>query len=94
MTSLSKSISRQLEELSDSEQKLVEIIAEHESTQSEDIYEVFHECTDLCITRYSKMVNKLDQLCIIDAPKTDVDDYEGSQDISLEYEAEAILNRL
>ena len=87
-------LSRRLQELSDSEQALVEVIAELDGEQAGDVYEVFHEQTDLGYTRYSEIINKLDKLDIIDASYTDVDGRGRSRELSLNYDAEAVLDRL
>jgi cell division control protein 6 len=87
-------LSRRLGELSDSESALLEVIAEHEGEQAGDIYEAFHDRTDLGYTRYSEIINKLDQLDIIDATYTDVEGRGRTRELSLNYEAEAVLDRL
>ena len=87
-------LSRRLQELSDSETALVEVIAEEDGRQAGEIYEVFHERTDLGYTRYSEIINKLDQLGIIDASYTDVDGRGRSRELSLNYDADAVTNRL
>ncbi|MFB6280881.1 MAG: ORC1-type DNA replication protein, partial [Haloferacaceae archaeon] len=53
-------LSRRLTELSDSERTLVEVIADNEGDRAGEVYEAFHERTDLGYTRYSELVNKLD----------------------------------
>jgi cell division control protein 6 len=87
-------LSRRLQELSDSETALVEVIAEEDGRQAGEIYEVFHERTDLGYTRYSEIINKLDQLGIIDASYTDVDGRGRSRELSLNYDADAVTDRL
>jgi cell division control protein 6 len=87
-------LSRRLDELTDSEAALVEVIADHDGEQAGDIYEVFHERTDLGYTRYSEIINKIDQLDIIDATYTDVDGRGRSRELSLNYDADAVLDRL
>jgi cell division control protein 6 len=87
-------LSRQLRELTDSERALVEVVAEHDGEKAGDIYEVFHERTDLGYTRYSEIINKLDQLDIIQADYTDVEGRGRSRKLTLDYEAEAVLDRL
>jgi cell division control protein 6 len=87
-------LSRRLQELSDSETALVEVIAEEDGRQAGEIYEVFHERTDLGYTRYSEIINKLDQLGIIDATYTDVDGRGRSRELSLNYDADAVTDRL
>jgi cell division control protein 6 len=87
-------LSRRLGELTDSEASLLEVIAEHDGEQAGDIYDTFHERTDLGYTRYSEIINKLDQLGVIDATYTDVDGRGRSRELSLNYDAEAVLDRL
>ena len=87
-------LSRRLGGLSDSEAALLSVIATHEGEQAGDIYEAFHERTDLGYTRYAEIINKLDQLGIIDARYADVEGRGRSRELSLEYDAEAVLERL
>ncbi|MEF8813720.1 MAG: ORC1-type DNA replication protein [Halovenus sp.] len=87
-------LSRRLRELSESETALVEVIAQQDGEQAGDIYETFHDRTDLGYTRYSEIINKLDQLDIIDTAYTDVDGRGRSRELSLNYDAEAVLDRL
>jgi len=87
-------LSRRLQALSDSETALVEVIAENSGEQAGDIYDRFHEQTDLGYTRYSEIINKLDQLGIIDASYTDVEGRGRSRELCLNYDAEAVTDRL
>ncbi|AEH36212.1 ORC1-type DNA replication protein [Halopiger xanaduensis] len=87
-------LARSLSGLTDTERALLEVIAHRDGEQAGDIYEAFHERTDLGYTRYSEIVNKLDQLGLIDAEYTDVDGRGRSRSLSLSYEKEAVLNRL
>jgi len=87
-------LSRRLQELSDSETALVEVIAEHSGEQAGEIYDRFHEKTDLGYTRYSEIINKLDQLGIIDASYTEVEGRGRSRELSLNYDADAVTDRL
>jgi len=87
-------LSRRLQELSDSERALVKVIADHGGEQAGDIYEAFHEETDLGYTRYSEIINKLDQLRIVDASYTDVEGRGRSRELSLNYDADAVIERL
>ncbi|WP_246984727.1 ORC1-type DNA replication protein [Halorientalis marina] len=87
-------LSRALRGLSDSESALVEVIADHSGEQAGDVYEAFHERTDLGYTRYSEIINKLDRLGIVDATYTDVDGRGRSRELTLEYDPEAVLDRL
>ena len=87
-------LSRRLQELTESEASLVEVIAEHDGQKAGDIYEIFQEKTDLGYTRYSEIINKLDQLGIIDASYTNVEGRGRSRELTLQYDADAVLDRL
>jgi len=87
-------LSRRLQELSDSERALVEVIAAHDGQKAGDIYDAFNDETDLGYTRYSEIINKLDQLGIIDADYTDVEGRGRSRELTLNYDADAVLDRL
>jgi cell division control protein 6 len=87
-------LSRQLRGLSDRERDLVRVIAEHDGDQAGAVYDAFHEETDLGYTRYSEIVNKLDQLGVVDATYADVEGRGRSRSLSLAYEPEAVLERL
>ena len=87
-------LSQRLQELSDSERALVEVIADHDGQMAGDIYEAFTDESGLGYTRYSEIINKLDQLGIIDADYTDVDGRGRSRELTLNYDAAAVLERL
>ncbi|PSP97384.1 cell division control protein 6 [Halobacteriales archaeon QS_1_68_44] len=72
----------------------VHVLAEYDGERAGDVYEAFDERTDLGYTRYSEIINKLDQLGLIDAEYTDVEGRGRSRALSLSYDAEAILERL
>lgn len=87
-------LSRRLGGLSRSETELVAVIAEHEGEQAGEVYEAFHDRTGLGYTRYAEIITKLDQLGIIDATYTDVEGRGRSRELSLNYDARAVLDRL
>ncbi|WP_229125323.1 ORC1-type DNA replication protein [Halapricum desulfuricans] len=87
-------LSRHLRGLSDSEQMLVEVLAEEGGGRAGDIYEAFHDRSELGYTRYSEIINKLDQLDIIDTEYTTVDGRGRSRELTLNYDADAVLERL
>ena len=87
-------LSRSLRTLSDSERALVEVLVEHDGQRAGDVYEAFHDRTDLGYTRYSEIVNKLDQLDIIDATYTTVEGRGRSRELSLSYDPDAVRERL
>ncbi|GAB7014304.1 ORC1-type DNA replication protein [Halolamina salina] len=87
-------LARSLRELSDSERALVRVVAEHGGEQAGDVYDVFHEETDLGYTRYSEIVKKLEQLGVLETEYADVEGRGRSRSLSLAYEPEAVLDRL
>ena len=87
-------LSRRLQELSESERALVAVVADHDGERAGAVYEAFDERTDLGYTRYSEIVNKLDQLGIIDASYADVDGRGRTRELSLNYDPEAVTDRL
>jgi cell division control protein 6 len=87
-------LSRHLRGLSESERAFVRTLAEHDGQRAGDVYEAFHDETGLGYTRYSEIINKLDQLGLIDAEYADVDGRGRSRELSLSYDAEAVLERL
>ena len=87
-------LSRSLRGLSASERALVRVLAEHDGERAGTVYEAFHEETDLGYTRYSEIINKLDQLGVIETAYADVEGRGRSRELSLAYDAEAILDRL
>jgi len=87
-------LNHSLHALGENEEVLVRVIAEHDGEQAGEVYDAFHEETDLGYTRYSEIINKLDQLGIIDATYTNVDGRGRSRSLSLRYDPEAVLSRL
>ncbi|WP_293026740.1 ORC1-type DNA replication protein [Natronococcus sp.] len=87
-------LSRSLSGLSDTERALLEVIATNDGGQAGEVYETFHEETGLGYTRYSEIVNKLDQLGLIDADYADIEGRGRSRSLSLSYKKEAVLDRL
>jgi cell division control protein 6 len=87
-------LARSLRELSDSERALVRVVAEHGGEQAGDVYDAFHEETDLGYTRYSEIVKKLEQLGVLETEYADVEGRGRSRSLSLAYEPEAVLDRL
>jgi cell division control protein 6 len=87
-------LSRHLRGLSESEAALVRVLAEYDGQRAGDVYEAFSETTDLGYTRYSEIINKLDQLGLIDAEYTNVEGRGRSRALSLSYDSDAILDRL
>ncbi len=88
------SLSHSLSGLSETERTLLEVIADNDGSQAGDVYEAFHETTDLGYTRYSEIVNKLDQLGLIDAEYAEIEGRGRSRKLTLAYDRDAVLNRL
>ena len=87
-------LSHKLRGVSSSEAALIRVIAENEGAQAGDVYEAFHTETDLGYTRYSELINKLDQLGVIEAEYAQVDGRGRSRSLSLAHDADAVLERL
>jgi cell division control protein 6 len=87
-------LSRHLRGLSESEAALIRVLADHDGEQAGEVYEAFSEVTDLGYTRYSEIVNKLEQLGLIETQYTSVDGRGRSRALSLSYDADAVLDRL
>ncbi|UPM43455.1 ORC1-type DNA replication protein [Halocatena salina] len=87
-------LSRRLRDLSDTEIALVKAIAEHNGERAGVVYESFEDRTGLGYTRYSELINKLDQLDLIDAEYTSVDGRGRSRKLSLTYEESAVRERI
>ncbi len=87
-------LSQQLRGLSTSERDLVRVIAAHEGELAGAVYEAFEEETGLGYTRYSELINKLDQLGVIRAEFTSVEGRGRSRALSLAHDADAVVSRL
>ncbi|MFP9192391.1 ORC1-type DNA replication protein [Natronosalvus vescus] len=87
-------LSRSLNNLAENERNLLAVLVEHDGAQAGDVYDLFHDETGLGYTRYSEIVNKLDQLGLIDAEYAEIDGRGRSRALSLAYEPEAIRDRL
>ncbi|PSQ31165.1 cell division control protein 6 [Halobacteriales archaeon SW_6_65_46] len=87
-------LSRHLRGLSESEQAFLRTLAGHDGQRAGDVYDAFHDATDLGYTRYAEIINKLDQLGLIDAEYAEVEGRGRSRELSLSYDAEAVLERL
>ena len=70
------------------------MLADHDGEQAGDVYEAFSDVTGLGYTRYSEIVNKLEQLGLIETEYTEVDGRGRSRALSLSYDADAVLERL
>ncbi len=87
-------LSRRLRGLSDSEEALLAVLAEHDGKLAGEVYDAFYEKTGLGYTRYSEIINKLDQLGIIAAEYAEVDGRGRSRALTLLYDPQAVLDRL
>ncbi len=88
------SLAHSLSGLSENERALLEIIANNDGSQAGDVYDTFHDRTDLGYTRYSEIVNKLDQLGLINAEYAEIEGRGRSRKLTLAYDQDAVLNRL
>ena len=93
-TSKYVNLSRSLSALSENERALLRVVAERDGEQAGDVYDAFAEETDLGYTRYSEIVNKLDQLGLIEAEYAEIEGRGRSRSLSLAYEPDAVLDRL
>ena len=87
-------LSRSLRGLSESERALVAVLADHGGEQAGTVYEAFHDRTELGYTRYSEIVNKLEQLDLIETEYADVEGRGRSRSIELAWDGDAVLDRL
>ena len=87
-------LSRRLRGLSESERALVRVVADNDGKLAGEVFDAFHNETGLGYTRYSEIINKLDQLGIITAEYADVEGRGRSRELSLLYDSQAVLDRL
>ena len=87
-------LSRHLKGLSASESALLRVLAEHGGDRAGDVYDSFQDETDLGYTRYSEIVNKLEQLGLVETEYTTVEGRGRSRTLTLSYDRDAILERL
>ena len=87
-------LSRNLRALSDTERSLVEVVAEHGDQRAGDVYDEFHDRTDLGYTRYTELVNKLDKLGIIEAEYEQLEGRGRSRTLRLAHDEDAVLDQL
>lgn len=86
--------SRRLENLSDDETALVRIIAERTGSQAGEVFEAFHEETDLQYTQFSSYINKLDRSGLIHAEFDGTGDRGRSRNLTTAYEPELVLDEI
>ena len=87
-------LERNLRGLSDNEQALVEVVATHDGEQAGEVYEAFHEDTELGYTRYTEIVNKLDKLGIIEAEYESLEGRGRSRTLRLAHDPDAVLEQI
>ncbi|AKH98519.1 cell division control protein 6 [Halanaeroarchaeum sulfurireducens] len=87
-------LSRNLRALTDTERTLVKVVAEHGDERAGDVYDAFHERTDLGYTRYTEIVNKLDTLGIIEAEYEQLEGRGRSRRLRLAHDEDAVRDHL
>ena len=87
-------LSRSLRGLAESERALVSVLLTHDGEQAGEVYEAFSEETGLGYTRYSEIINKLEQLGIVETSYAEMEGRGRSRQLSLAYSHEAITDRL
>jgi cell division control protein 6 len=87
-------LSRNLRALSENERALVETVAENEGGQAGDVYDQFHDETDLGYTRYTEIVNKLDKLGLIEAEYEQLEGRGRSRTLRLTHDPETVKEQL
>ena len=87
-------LSRCLRGLSENEEALVEVVAEHNGDRAGDVYDAFHERTGLGYTRYSELINKLDKLGLIEAEYEQLEGRGRSRTLRLTHDPETVREQL
>jgi len=87
-------LARRLDGLTENERALMEVVADHDGERAGDVYEPFAERTGLGYTRYTEIVNKLDQLDLIRAEYESLEGRGRSRVLSLEHDPGAVRERL
>lgn len=87
-------LARRIDGLNDTERALLEVIVDHDGKRAGDVYEAFKDETGLGYTRYTEVVNKLDQLELIDADYEQLEGRGRSRTLRLAYDAETVKERL
>jgi cell division control protein 6 len=87
-------LSHSLDALSETERLLMEVVAEHDGDRAGDVYEQFRERSDLGYTRYSEILNKLEELGLVETAYADIEGRGRSRAISAAYDSDAVLERL
>ncbi len=87
-------LSRSLRTLGEHERALLRVVADHEGQQAGPVYDAFHEETGLGYTRYSEIINKLDNLGVLRAEYADLEGRGRSRQLELAYDTEAVMDRL
>lgn len=87
-------LSRHLRGLAEPEIALLRVLADNNGAQAGEVYDIFHDHTELGYTRYSEIVNKLEQFGLIETEYSKMEGRGRSRALTLAYEPEAILERL
>ncbi|GGL46205.1 ORC1-type DNA replication protein [Halocalculus aciditolerans] len=87
-------LARRIDGLNDTERSLLRVIVDHDGKRAGDVYEAFSDETGLGYTRYTEIVNKLDQLELIDADYEQLEGRGRSRTLRLAYDADAVRERL
>ncbi len=87
-------LSYSIQSLADSEQTLLEVIANHQGERAGDVYEAFTDRTGLGYTRYSEMLKKLEKIGVVDTEYADLDGRGRTREITLAYDADVILKQI
>jgi cell division control protein 6 len=87
-------LERHLKGLSEPERALLAVVAETDAEQAGAVYEAFHEETDLGYTRYTEIVNKLDDLGLLEATYESLEGRGRSRSLSLAHDPETVLDLL
>ena len=83
-------LSRGIRNLTDSERGLLHVLVGYSGERAGDVYDVFHEQTGLGYTRYSEIVNKLEEVGIITAVYKPIEGRGRSREIELLYKPDAV----
>ena len=83
-------LSRSIRNLTDSERGLLHVLVDYSGERAGDVYDVFHEQTGLGYTRYSEIVNKLEEVGIITAAYKPIEGRGRSREIELLYKPDAV----
>ncbi|MFB6162089.1 MAG: ORC1-type DNA replication protein [Halococcoides sp.] len=87
-------LSREINALGDTERDLLAVIASEGGGHAGDVFDAFHDRTDLAYTRYAEVLDKLDRIGLVETHYTSVEGRGRTRLIELDYETDAVLERL